>query len=99
MGQRINVEEAAVIGDSAVFTADRSFTGMDGMGFDDSASAAESGRFPGELAVRVFAADGAVRRVYVASSDVVVTREGGWDDPSLASLRKVIEEFFLFYGP
>jgi hypothetical protein len=98
LGQRIQVDEATVIGDSVVFTTDRGFTGMDGMGFDDAAAAESSDRFPAHLAARLFAADDGVRRVYVASSDVVVTREGGWDDASLAALRTVIEDFYLFYG-
>jgi len=34
MGQRIAIEQATVLGDGAVFSTDRGFTGMDGFGFD-----------------------------------------------------------------
>lgn len=98
MGQRIQVEDTTVIGDSAVFSTDRSFSGMDGLGFDDVDEARGSDRFPALLAVRLFEGDEAVRRVYVASSEVVVGREGGWDDASLSATRSRIEEFFLYYG-
>ncbi|RPI21472.1 MAG: hypothetical protein EHM57_06575 [Actinobacteria bacterium] len=87
-----------MIGDTAIFATDRGLTGMNGMGFDGIEAAQESDRFPAQLAARVFAADDAVRRVYVASNEVVLTRAGGWDEAALATSGEVIETFFLFYG-
>jgi hypothetical protein len=98
LGQRIQVEGTTVIGDSAIFTTDRGLSGMDGMGFDHADEAAGSDRFPEKLAARLFEADDLVRRVFVASSEVVVTREAGWDEAALVAARTHIEEFFLFYG-
>lgn len=97
MGQRIKIEGTTILGDAAIFTTDRGLTGMDGFGYDDPATADADARFPGRLASRVFAADDAVRRVFVSSSDVVVTRQGGWSDSAGAAVGRVIEEFFLYY--
>lgn len=98
MGQRIQVEGTTVIGDSAIFATDRGLTGMDGMGFDGIEQARASDRFPAQLAARMFGEDDAARRVYVASNEVVVTRDGGWDEAAVAASGDVIETFFLFYG-
>lgn len=97
MGQRINLESTTVLGDTTIFTTDRGFTGMDGLGYDDGDAAAADTRFPGQLAARVFATDDAVTRVFVAASDVVVTRSGGWSPESTSTVGRVVEEFFLFY--
>ena len=97
MGQRIEVETTTILGDSAIFTADRGFTGMDGIGFDDAEAAAAAGGFPGDLAIRIFDVDDSTSRVYVSANEVIVTRSGGWSDAAVSAVADVIEEFFLYY--
>ena len=96
MGQTIEVE-AAQVGDVVIFTTDRSVTGQDGVSYESAASADEDVRFPGLLASRLYAADESLTTVFVASNQVVVGRDGGWDDASIGALSKLISDFFLFY--
>lgn len=97
MGQAIEVE-AAVVGDAAIFSTDRSITGQDGVSYASSDAAAADDRFPGRLAARLYAADEQISSIFVASNQVVAGREGGWDDTARAAAEKVIEDFFLFYA-
>ena len=96
MGMPIAVQSHHLIGDVAVFDTDRSVTGQDGAGFD-SAAAAAADSFPGRLAERLFEIDGAVEHVWVASSQVVVRRRGGWDEAAARSVAEVITRFFVHY--
>ena len=96
MGQVIEVE-AAVVGDVVIFTTDRSITGMDGVSYAAAAEANDDLRFPGLLASRLFERDTALSSVFVASNQVVVGRDGGWDDGAVADLSSLIGDFFLFY--
>jgi hypothetical protein len=95
VGQLINVE-SSVIDDVAVFDTDRSIAGQDGAAYDRS-DGTDDGTFPGELAGRLLRADGAVDHVWVASSQVVVRRSGGWDDAAVSGTETVIAELFQFY--
>lgn len=97
MGQSITVESkqwAAV----CVFTTDRSITGQDGIEFDSPAAAEADESFPGTLAGRLFAADGEIDHVYVASNDVVVRRTGPWTESDVAAAASTIENLFIHYA-
>ncbi len=97
MGQRIEVDSTTVIDDTAVFATNRSLTGTDGEGFGSSEEASSFDTFPARLASELFEADGALTRVYVDQNVLVVARSGAWDDASITSTSKLIEDFFLFY--
>ncbi len=97
MGQRIEIDSTVVVDDSLIVSTNRSITGTDGEGFDSAEEAADGSTFPAKFAVDLFASDDALTRVYVSSNVAVIKRDGGWDDDSVASGSKVIEEFFLFY--
>lgn len=95
MGQLINVESFQ-IDDVAVFDTDRSVAGQDGSAYERGA-ATDDGTFPGELAGRILAADSSVDHVWVASSQVVVRRSGGWDDTARGAVGTIIADLFRFY--
>ena len=96
MGQAIQVESARV-GDTAIFSTDRSITGQDGVSYASADEAGADERFPGKLASRLFEADGSLTSVFVASNQVVAGREGGWDGDAITAVSTVIGDFFLFY--
>ena len=97
MGQRIEIDSTRVIDDSLLISTNRSFTGTDGEGFGSSEDAAAGTTFPAKLAVDLFGADDAIRRVYVSQNVVVITRRDGWTTDATASASAVVGEFFLFY--
>ena len=97
MGQRIAIDRTRDVGDSIIVSTNRSLTGTDGEGFDSPDAAAEGTTFPARLAVELFEADDATRRVFVHQNVVIVTRDGGWTDDARDTAEKVIEGFFLFY--
>ena len=97
MGQVINVTKISIIGDTAVFDSDRSISGQDGNGYSSAAEAADDSTFPARLAKAIFGADDAIGHVHVASNEVVVKRQKGWDDSTTAATAGVIREFFVFY--
>lgn len=94
MGQIIEVLDATVLGDVALFDTDRSFTGQDGVSVASGDSTAGIG---GELASALFGADEAIAAVYTLSNTLSVTRSGGWDDDSVAVASEALRTFFLFY--
>jgi len=98
MGQPITVSAATVDGDIAVFDTDRSITAQDGATFGSADDAANADSIPGDLAGRLFTSDDAVAHVFIASNQVVVGREGGWDDAALAASTEIVINFFVFYG-
>ena len=95
MGQPIEVAEPVVLDDVAVFDTDRTLSGQDGESF--SPDDATGSTFPAELAVRVFAADGAADHVFVYSNTVSIRRSGGWDESTLQETHRLITDFFVFY--
>ena len=96
MGQTIEVA-TTLVGESAIFSTDRSITGQDGVSYVTAAAAEADDRFPGRLASELFDAVDGLTSVFVASNQVVVTRNGGWDDDTSAAAASVIQDFFLFY--
>lgn len=96
MGQIISVS-GTVVGDSAIYDADRSISGQDGESYESLEAAEAASSFPAQLAARVFAADGAITRVFAGSNGIVVQRSGGWSGSDLEQVRSVIEQFFVFY--
>ena len=95
MGQPIQVRSKTVLEKIAMFGTDRGVTGQDGS--CHSPSDDSSGGIPARLAGEIFATDGAIEHVFVVSNQVVVRREGGWDDVSLQATGAVISRFFVFY--
>ena len=96
MGQLIEVESTQV-GNIAVFDTDRSITGQDGTAYGALADAQAGEDFPDQLAARLFTSDSAIDHVFVASNQVVVRRNGGWQPDVMGAAAKVIREFFVFY--
>lgn len=97
MGKPIAVTSRGVVGDVAVFDTDRSITGQDGIGFASAADAAADATFAGKLATRLFEAVPGLGHAFIASSQVVVRRTGGWDDASRSAAESAIAGFFVFY--
>jgi len=95
MGQPIQVLSRTLLETIAIFATDRGVTGQDGFSFSPSDDT--GGDFPSLLAGRIFAADDGIEHVFVVSNQVVVRREGGWDDPSLEAIAAVITGFFVYY--
>lgn len=95
MGQTIKVLGTTLVGDVAIIDTDRSITGQDGSSYASAADSAND--FPGHLATRLFERVDGVNHVFVASNQVVLGREGGWDDKSLATATEVVSDFFVFY--
>lgn len=96
MGQPITVDSKPW-DTVCVFTTDRSITGQDGDGYDSAEAAESSAEFSARLAARLFALDGEIDHVYVASNDVVVRRSVAWDEASVAAATTTIENLFLHY--
>ena len=99
MGKQISVSATSVVGEVAVFDTDRSITGQDGTGFASAADAASGETFPARLATRLFDAVPGLSHVFVASSQVVLRRDPGWDPASLQAAGNVVSGFFVFYVP
>ena len=97
MGQPITVVSTTVEAGVAAFHTDRTVTGQDGVGFSSGEEAADTGTIPGDLAAKLFESDEAVNHVFIASNQVVVGRETGWDEASLAVAAEIVRTFFIFY--
>ncbi len=98
MGMPITVAPHRTVGDVAVFDTDRSVTGQDGAGFADAAAAAGGDTAAARLAQRLFGADPEVEHVFVASSQVVVRRRGGWDSGAADIAAAIIAGFYVHYS-
>ncbi len=94
MGQVITVE-SAIVGETGVFTLDRSLTGQDGYTYTEPPQVPDTP--PRELARRLFSSDGSISRIHVLSNVVTVERAQEWDDDSLDGTTSVISNLFLFY--
>lgn len=95
MGQPINVLGTTVLGGVVLIDTDRSVTGQDGSTYESPDAATDD--FPGRLAARIFEHVDGVTHVFVASNQVVVGRQGGWDAATVARVSEVVTEFFVFY--
>lgn len=93
MGQKIEVS-TVVHGETAIFDTNRTFTGQDGREF---APPGEGTGFGAALARRLFAADPAIRHVYVQFNVVSVLRSGGWDEGGVGRIEEQIRDFFVVY--
>jgi hypothetical protein len=96
MGQSITVQSKKLDG-FCVFTTDRVITGQDGERFGSSEEAASADGFAAELAVRLFSGDESIEHVYIAASDVIVGRAGGWDGGAVNSAEAVIANLYRHY--
>lgn len=96
MGQVINVT-STVIGDTAIFDADRSLSGQDGGSYDSATATEGDDTFGAALAAQLFESDPLIAHVFVASNAIVVRRKSGWDDAGLGTAAAVIRHFFVFY--
>lgn len=97
MGQPISVVSTTVEAGVAAFHTDRTVTGQDGAGFTSGDDAAEAGTIPGDLASKLFASDEAINHVFIASNQIVVGRQDGWDEASVAVAAEIVTTFFVFY--
>jgi len=97
MGQPITVVSTTVEADVVAFHTDRAITGQDGVSFASGEEAAAAASLPGDLAAQLFESDEATSHVFIASNQVVVGRESGWDDASLATAGEIVTGFFVFY--
>ena len=97
VGQRIEIDGTRLVDDSLIVSTNRSLTGVNGEGYESLESTAGVKSFGAKAANAVLTSDSAIARVYVDSNVLVITRDGGWDDDAVASVSKVIEDFFLFY--
>ena len=97
MGQHIDVQHPVMLGDIAVFVTDRTLAGMTGVRFESPSEAEAHNGVPARLAAHLYAAEGGLRHIYIASNTVTVGRVIAWNDIHLATVTRAIEEFFLFY--
>ena len=96
MGQRILVE-AALLGEVAMFTLDRSLTGQDGVSiYPDTV---DGGGPPEDLARRLFAADDQIDHVQVLSNTVSVHRRQPWDEQAKEGASEIIATLLIHYAP
>lgn len=93
MGQQITVT-ASQVGDTAIFTLDRSLTGQDGQSF--STAPPDTDDPVGLLASRLLS-DEDVTGVHVLSNAVTVTRRDGWDDSEVARATHTISNLLVYY--
>jgi hypothetical protein len=96
MGQTVSVT-AQGMDAHCVFTTDRVLTGQDGVRFETSEEAEAGTGFPAVLAARLFSADEAIESVWIASSEVIVGRGGGWDGDATAAAQTTITDLYRFY--
>lgn len=96
MGQPIDVQSTAVRGEILSIETDRGITGQDGAVFEAAESTTDD--FPGRLAAEIFENIDGVTHVFVASNQVVIGREDGWDDAAAERAASVVSGFFVFYA-
>lgn len=97
MGQTVSVT-AREMDAYCVFTTDRVLTGQDGVRFASITESEAGTGFPAVLAARLFSADDAIDNVWIASSEVIVGRAGGWDDDATAGAQQTITDLYRFYS-
>jgi hypothetical protein len=94
MGQAVVVKNIVILGDMLLIDTDRSFTGQDGhvVTRDDPGQGV-----PGLLGERVFSLDAGVDYLHVLQNQVSVRRPGGWDDTTVGTVTRAVQDFLLFY--
>ncbi|MEA2023971.1 MAG: hypothetical protein U9N79_06725 [Actinomycetota bacterium] len=97
MGQPIEELDRVTVGDVAIFTVDRNLASMATRSFDEAPVEPDEDDFVAILAARIFEADPAINRVYVAANAVQVTRRRGWDEASSGTVALVIATLLRFY--
>ena len=97
MGQRIEIENRRIVGDSVIFATNRGLTGADGEGYGSFEEASEAESFGAKLAADLFESVDGVNRVFVSSNMIVVRGGDAWNDGNLRAASTVIEDFFLHY--
>lgn len=95
MGQTIEILNVDVVGNVAVFDADRTLGGQDAETF--SGPVQEPGTYPGRLANRLFENLTGIDHVFVLSNTLAIRHPDGWDEERLQAARDVIIPFFRFY--
>ena len=96
MGQLIEVDHQ-LLGETAVFDTDRTFSGQEGESYLDAASAAASGTYPGRVAAALFEAVPSLSSVYVFSNVVSARRAGGWTQEQAGEAAGVIRNALVHY--
>jgi hypothetical protein len=96
VGQTIEVTPQQV-GSVVIFDTDRSITGQDGSGYTQADAADDEAPFPARLAARLFAGIDNLDHVFIASNQVVVERQAGWKDATVAKASEIISQFFRYY--
>lgn len=97
MGQTIEVTPQQV-GSVVIFDTDRSITGQDGSGYTKSEAADDAtAPFPARLAARLFSGVDELDHIWIASNQVVIERQAGWAESTIAEAAEIISQFFRFY--
>ena len=95
MGQNVEINSSAAVGDVLIVDTDRSFTGQDGQ----AVTPGEAGHgVPGMLAERLFGLGLGIDHVYVLQNTVTVRRPGGWDDQAADQVARATHSFLRFYA-
>lgn len=97
MGQTIEINRSTVIDRVLMIDTDRTLAGQDGEAYGTVEAAQRSTTLPGRLAARIFESDPAIDHVFVMSNQVSVRRSSGWDDVSVATVARLVSDFFRVY--
>ncbi len=95
MGQTIEISNVDVVGNVAVFTANRTLGGQDGETF--AGPVHDPTTYPGRLANRLYEMIEGINHVFILSNTVTVRHPEGWDEQRIHSVNEVITPFFRFY--
>lgn len=96
MGQLIEVDHL-LLGETAVFDTDRTFSGQEGESYPDAGAAAASGTYPGRVAAALFEKVPSLRSVYVFSNVVSVRKAGGWTGEQADEAAGIIRNALVHY--
>jgi hypothetical protein len=104
MGQTIEINRTALVGNTLVVDTDRSLAGQDGESYNGPESARRvveharrAAAFPARLALRIFEEIPGVDHVHVMSNVVTLRRPEGWSEETIDRARELISGFFRFY--
>lgn len=96
MGQLIEVDHL-LLGETAVFDTDRTFSGQEGESYPDAGAASASGTYPGRVAAALFEEVPSLRSVYVFSNVVSVRKAGGWTGQQADEAAGIIRNALVHY--